>query len=127
MAHLHKHGKKWQAIVRKKKIVAIKSFWKKSDASKWAYHVEAQIETGTYKRVKDAERLADIRLSEILNIYYEKHIKVRSRDPLKEKSLIDLVTRLLGKKYITDLTGNELALRDCALIQSFINLLTRYI
>ena len=65
--------------------------------------------------------------SEIFNIYYKKHIKVRSRDPLKEKSLIDLVTRLLGKKYITDLTGNELALRDCTLIQSFINLLTRYI
>ena len=72
MAHLHKHGKKWQALVRKKKIVAIKSFWKKSDASKWAYMTEAQIETGSYRRVQEAERIADIRICELLNIYYEK-------------------------------------------------------
>ena len=70
---------------------------------------EAQIETGTYKRVKEAERIADIRLSELLNIYYEKHLKTRSQDPLKEKYLIDLVCKLLGNIYITDLTGSELA------------------
>ena len=46
MAHIRKLRRKWQAIVRKKKIRAIKSFLRKLDASKWAYKVEAQIETG---------------------------------------------------------------------------------
>ena len=58
MATIHKHRKKWQAIVRKKRITAIKSFWKKSDAFAWAYKTEAQIETGTYKSVQEAERLS---------------------------------------------------------------------
>ena len=61
-ATIRKHFKKWQVLVRKKNIAVIKSFWKKSDASKWAYKTEAQIETGSYKRVKDAEKLADIKL-----------------------------------------------------------------
>jgi len=46
MAYLTKHRKKWQARVRKKNFNVSKSFWKKSDASKWALKVEAQIETG---------------------------------------------------------------------------------
>ena len=44
MAHIRKLRRKWQAIVRKKKIVAIKSFLRKGDATKWAYRTEAQIE-----------------------------------------------------------------------------------
>ena len=48
---------------------------RKSDASKWAYRTEAQIETGSYRRVVEAERIADIRICEVLNIYYEKHLK----------------------------------------------------
>ena len=44
VATLNKHRKKWQAIVRKKKITVIKSFWKKGDARKWADKIEAQIE-----------------------------------------------------------------------------------
>ena len=57
MAHIRKHLRKWQAIVRRGKIVVAKSFWKKSDASKWAYKVEAQIETGSYLTIKKQERL----------------------------------------------------------------------
>ena len=44
MSYIRKHIKKWQAVVRKKKIRAIKSFWKKSDESDvsvWVYKVEA--------------------------------------------------------------------------------------
>ena len=67
MATIRKHFKKWQVLVRKKNIAVTKSFWKKSDASKWAYRTEAQIETGSYKRVKDAEKLADIKLKEVLS------------------------------------------------------------
>ena len=46
MAHIRKLRRKWQVQVRKQKIKVTKSFWKKSDASKWAYQIEAQIETG---------------------------------------------------------------------------------
>ena len=75
MAHIRKHYGKWQAIVKRRKQRAQKSFVRKSDASKWALRTEAQIETGTYRRVQEAERIADIRICNILNIYYEKHFK----------------------------------------------------
>ena len=122
MATIRKIRRKWQAIIRKgpqgKKTTVVKSFLKKGDATRWAYKTEAQIETGTYRRVQELERLADIRICDILNIYYEKHLKIRSQDPLKEKYLIDLVCKLLGNIYITDLTGSELArFRDMQLEQ----------
>jgi len=41
VAYIRKHRKKWQALVRKKKIVVVKSFWKKGDARKWADKIEA--------------------------------------------------------------------------------------
>ena len=75
MATIRKHYKKWQAIIRRQSISITKSFLRKSDASKWAYHTEALIETGTYRRVQEAERIADVRICEVLNIYYEKHFK----------------------------------------------------
>ena len=46
MAYIRKFKRKWQALVRRKKIHVTKSFWKKGDATRWAYKVEAQIETG---------------------------------------------------------------------------------
>ena len=60
MATIRKRYKKWQAIIRRQSISIAKSFWKKSDASKWAYRTEAQIETGSYRRVKEAERLTAV-------------------------------------------------------------------
>ena len=57
MAHIRKHHGKWLVNVRKKKIVARKTFLRKGDASKWAYKIEAQIETGQYLAVKKQERL----------------------------------------------------------------------
>jgi len=55
MATIRKRFKKWQAIIRRQKISIAKSFHRKSDASKWAYKTEAQIETGSYRRVQEAE------------------------------------------------------------------------
>ena len=79
MATIRKIRRKWQAIIRKgpqgKKTTVVKSFLKKGDATRWAYRTEAQIETGSYRRVQEAERIADIRICEVLNIYYEKHLK----------------------------------------------------
>ena len=48
MATIRKHGRKWQSIIRKKKIVVRKSFWKKSDARLWSDKTEAQIEVGSF-------------------------------------------------------------------------------
>ena len=110
MAHLRKHGKKGQAVVRRKNKLIYKSFWKKSDASAWAYKTEAQLETGTYQRVERAEKLADIKLKEILNIYYEKYLVLKSKDHKKEKYLIDLLSnKPIGEKYLTEVTGSTLA------------------
>ncbi len=48
MAHIRKLRRKWQVQVRKQKIKVTKSFLRKGDATKWAYQIEAQIETGSY-------------------------------------------------------------------------------
>ena len=66
MATIRKLRRKWQTLVRMKKISVAKSFWKKSDATKWAYKVEAQIETGTYLTIKKQERLNEIKLGELV-------------------------------------------------------------
>ena len=43
MATIRKIRRKWQSIVRRKKIHVSKTFWKKGDARKWADKIEAQI------------------------------------------------------------------------------------
>ncbi len=70
MAHIRKLRRKWQVQVRKQKIKVTKSFWKKGDASKWALKTEAQIETGSYLKIKKAERLNEIKLSNLLDISF---------------------------------------------------------
>ena len=82
MAHIRKHLRKWQAIVRRGKIVVAKSFWKKSEASQWAYKIESQIETGSYLTIKKQERLNEIKLGELLDIFFDK-TKRKSRNPVR--------------------------------------------
>jgi len=127
MAYIRKHGKKWQSVVRRNNLTVIKSFWKKSDASKWAYKTEAQIETGSYKRVQEAEKLSNIKVKEILSTYYEKYLRIKSKDANKEKYLIDLLSnKPIGNKYITELTGSALArFRDHELEEGNFPLLLR--
>ena len=43
MATIRKIRRRWQAIVRRKKIHVSKTFLKKSDARKWADKIEVQI------------------------------------------------------------------------------------
>ena len=43
MATIRKLRKRWQAIVRRKRIHVSKTFWKKSDARLWSDKTEAQI------------------------------------------------------------------------------------
>ena len=72
MAYIRKHRKKWQALVRKKKIVVVKSFLKKGDARKWADKIEARIEVVSYLEVKKSERLNEIKVYELLDIFFDK-------------------------------------------------------
>ena len=60
MAHIRKHYKKWQAVVRRRGIRAEKYFLRKGDATKWAYQIEAQIETGSYLTLKKQKKLNGI-------------------------------------------------------------------
>ena len=45
MATIRKLRRRWQAIIRRKKVHISKTFWKKSDARFWADKTEAQIES----------------------------------------------------------------------------------
>lgn len=51
MATIRKLRKRWQAIVRRKRIHVSKTFWKKSDARLWSDKTEAQIEVGSYLEI----------------------------------------------------------------------------
>ena len=108
MATIRKHFKKWQVLVRKKNVAVTKSFWKKSDASKWAY-TEAQIETGVFRKVDQVEKLIDINLEEVFNIYFDKYLKRNSRSLYKEKSMVRIMTSQLGAVYLNDLSSSRLA------------------
>ncbi len=60
MATIRKIRRRWQAIVRRKRIHVSKTFWKKGDARKWA----DKIEVGSYLQVKKSENI------EIFSFYY---------------------------------------------------------
>ena len=92
MATIRKHYKKWQAIVRKKNIQARKSFLRKGDATKWAYKIEAQIETGSYLTIKKAERLNEIKLGELLDIFFDK-TKRKSKNPVRFEYEVNYLKR----------------------------------
>ncbi|MDA0967947.1 MAG: site-specific integrase [Proteobacteria bacterium] len=109
MATIRKHFKKWQVLVRKKNVAVTKSFWKKSDASKWAYKTEAQIETGVFRKVDQVERINYIYLEEVFNIYFDKYLKRNSRSLYKEKSMVRIMTSQLGGVYLNDLSSSRLA------------------
>ena len=92
MAHIRKYLRKWQAIVKRKNIRTQKSFLRKIDASKWAYQVEAQIETGSYLTIKKAERLNEIKLSELLDIFFDK-TKSKSKNPVRFEYEVNYLKR----------------------------------
>lgn len=109
MAQIRKHGKKWQAVVRRKKITAYRSFWKKIDCTKWAYQTEAQIETGSYLTVKKQERLNEIRLFELLDIFFDK-TKSKSKNIKRFEYEINHLKRFpLANLYLSQLDTKTLA------------------
>ena len=109
MAYIRKHYRKWQAQVRKKKIRVIKSFLRKGDATKWAYKIEAQIETGQYLAVKKQERLNEIRLCELLDIFYDK-TKAKSKHPKRFEYEVNFLKRFdIANLYLSQLDTKILA------------------
>ena len=72
MAYIRKHRKNWQALICKQKITVGKSFLKKSDAWLWADKVEAQIEVGSYLEVKKYDKLNEIKVNELLDIFFDR-------------------------------------------------------
>jgi len=113
MAYIRKWHGKWQVFVRRKKVRAIKSFAKKGDATKWAYKVEAQIETGSYLNVKKQERLNEIKLSNLLDIFFDK-TKAKARHPKNLEYNIKFLKRLpIANLYLSQLDSQVLAeMRD---------------
>ena len=88
----------------------------KSEASKWAYKVEAQIETGQYLTVKKQERLNEIRVCELLDIFYDK-TKAKSKHPRRFEYEVNHLKRFeIANLYLSQLDTKVLAeFRDAQL------------
>ena len=109
MAHIRKHHGKWLAFVRRKKVRAIKSFASKGDATRWAYRTEAQIETGSYNAIKKQERLNEIKLSELLDIFFDK-IKIKSKNVKRFEYEVNHIKRFpIANLYLSQLDTKSLA------------------
>ena len=74
--HIRKLRNKWQCIVRIKNIALAQSFISKADVRKWGNKQEAQIRLGTYS---DDNKLINLRLRDLLRLYFNKVIKVSYR------------------------------------------------
>jgi|TARA_R100000426_G_C4820550_1_gene110304 integrase len=109
VATIRKHGRKWQSIIRKKKIVVRKSFWKKSDARLWSDKTEAQIEVGSFLEVQRADKLNEIKVYELLDIFFDKfRRKTKHKDRLKYE--IEHLKRYpFSKLFLSQLTPRILS------------------
>ena len=104
--YLRKRNDKWQCLVRVKGIAKAQSFLSKADARKWGNKQEAQIRLGTYS---DDSKLTNLRLRDLLKLYFDKAVKV-SRRPKLLKYEVDLLCRFPISSYtLTTLTAVKLA------------------
>ena len=109
MAYIRKWHGKWQVFVRKRKIRVIKSFEKKGDATRWAEKTEAQIEVGSFLTIKPQERLNEITVKELLDIFFDKTV-IESKHPKRFKYEIEHLKRYdISKLYLSQLTPRVLA------------------
>ena len=103
---LRKHGNKWQCIVRLKGISVTRSFISKADARKWGNRQEAQIRLGTYS---DDSKLTNLRLRDLLKLYFDKAVKV-SRRAKTLKYEVDLLCRFpISSNTLNTLTAVKLS------------------
>ena len=104
--HIRKLRNKWQCIVRIKNIALTQSFISKADARKWGNKQEAQIRLGTYS---DDSKLTNLRLRDLLKLYFDKAVKV-SRRPKLLKYEVDLLCRLqISANTLSTLTALKLS------------------
>jgi len=104
--YLRKRSGKWQCVVRVKGIAKAQSFISKADARKWGNKQEAQIRLGTYS---DDSKLTNLRLRDLLKLYFDKAVKV-SRRPKLLKYEVDLLCRFpISSNTLTTLTAVKLA------------------
>jgi len=109
VAYIRKHRKKWQALIRKQKITVVKSFWKKSDARLWADKVEAQIEVGSYLEVKKNDKLNEIKVNELLDIFFDK-FRRKTKHVSNLKYQIEKMKKYsFSKLFLSQLTPKILA------------------
>ena len=104
--HIRKLRNKWQCIVRIKNIALTQSFISKADARKWGNKQEAQIRLGTYS---DDSKLTNLRLRDLLKLYFDKAVKV-SRRPKLLKYEVDLLCRFqISGNTLSTLTALKLS------------------
>ena len=106
MANIRKMGRKWQANVRINRRNLYRTFEKKSDASIWAAATETGIRENTFI---DNSMLNNIRLSELLWLFYEKD-KHKTKYKERFRSEIENILRFpITTLFLTELTPKILA------------------
>ena len=104
--YIRKKNSKWQCVVRVQGIAKAQSFVSKADARKWGNRQEAQIRLGTYS---DESRLTNLRLRDLLKLYFDKAVKV-SRRAKTLKYEVDLLCRFpISSNTLNTLTAVKLS------------------
>lgn len=98
MATIIKNGKKYRAQVRKKGIYKSASFYTKSEATRWAYALEAQIDAGEYNTTPN------ILFAELIDKYL-KEVTPTKRGEREEKfRLLRIARSNLGNVPLPELS-----------------------
>lgn len=104
--YVRKRNGKWQCVVRVQGIAKAQSFVSKADARRWGNKQEAQIRLGTYS---DESKLTNLRLRDLLKLYFDKAVKV-SRRPKTLKYEVDLLCRFpISSNTLSTLTAVKLS------------------
>ena len=104
--YIRKRNGKWQCVVRVQGIAKAQSFISKADARRWGNKQEAQIRLGTYS---DESKLTNLRLRDLLKLYFDKAVKV-SRRPKTLKYEVDLLCRFpISSNTLSTLTAVKLS------------------
>jgi len=129
--HLRKRNKKWQCLINYKGTRIARTFIKKHQAERWAYSTKSQLDNNTFE---DTSSLTNIRLKDLLNMYYEKN-KQKSRRPKQFYYEISLLCRdkiskfsllKLNSKHIADFRDNKLNEgKSASTVKKYLGLISR--
>lgn len=106
MATCFKHGKKWQAQVRRKGFKPIcKTFTTKKEALSWIEQIEHEQKHGLYVDTSLAEKTS---FKQLIDRFY-RDVTIKGKHPSKEKSRMNHLYRHLGYLTIDKFTSVPLA------------------